>query len=130
MSITHTGHENLTGETGTYRWMAPEVIRHEPYSLNSDVYSFGICLWQLATRCPRPYYEYSPVQAAYAVANGTRPAVPSYVPAYIRKLIVLSWDHDQQKRPSFAYISMFLTHYINATYEVTNSPQHEEMQTF
>ena len=47
-------------------------------------------------------------------ANGTRPVVPSYVPAYIRKLIVLSWDHDQQKRPSFAYISMFLTHYIKS----------------
>lgn len=49
MSIADCGQE-LTAETGTYRYMAPEVIRHESYSSNADVYSFGILLWQLITR--------------------------------------------------------------------------------
>jgi tRNA A-37 threonylcarbamoyl transferase component Bud32 len=49
MSVANTGQE-LTAETGTYRYMAPEVIRHESYSSNADVYSFGILLWQLITR--------------------------------------------------------------------------------
>jgi len=31
---------DLTAETGTYRWMAPEVIRHEPYSYKADIYRF------------------------------------------------------------------------------------------
>ena len=48
MSVALTGQE-LTAETGTYRWMAPEVIKHESYSSNADVYSFGIVLWQLIT---------------------------------------------------------------------------------
>ena len=39
-----------TAETGTYRWMAPEVIRHEAYSFMADVYSFALILWQLITR--------------------------------------------------------------------------------
>ena len=49
MSVANFGQE-LTAETGTYRYMAPEVIRHESYSSNADVYSFGIVLWQLITR--------------------------------------------------------------------------------
>jgi hypothetical protein len=49
MSVANRGQE-LTAETGTYRYMAPEVIRHESYSSNADVYSFGILLWQLITR--------------------------------------------------------------------------------
>lgn len=38
-----------TAETGTYRWMAPEVIEHKPYNCKADVYSFGILLWELLT---------------------------------------------------------------------------------
>lgn len=52
MSVANTGQE-LTAETGTYRYMAPEVIRHESYSSNADVYSFGILLWQLISRYVR-----------------------------------------------------------------------------
>ena len=39
-----------TGETGTYRYMSSEVIRHEPYSTAADVYSFGVVLNELLTR--------------------------------------------------------------------------------
>ncbi|KAJ1290869.1 hypothetical protein BS78_02G276000 [Paspalum vaginatum] len=39
----------MTAETGTYRWMAPEVIEHLPYDHRADVFSFGIVLWELLT---------------------------------------------------------------------------------
>ncbi|XP_048502354.1 serine/threonine-protein kinase STY17 isoform X2 [Beta vulgaris subsp. vulgaris] len=39
----------MTAETGTYRWMAPEVIGHKPYDYKADVFSFGIVLWELLT---------------------------------------------------------------------------------
>jgi serine/threonine protein kinase len=37
----------LTGETGSYRYMAPEVFRHEPYNSRVDVYSFSMIVYQL-----------------------------------------------------------------------------------
>ncbi|MCL7039707.1 hypothetical protein MKW94_005497, partial [Papaver nudicaule] len=39
----------MTAETGTYRWMAPEVINHQPYDQKADVFSFAIVLWELTT---------------------------------------------------------------------------------
>jgi serine/threonine protein kinase len=45
--IETSGH--MTAETGTYRWMAPEVIEHKPYDERADVFSFGVVLWELLT---------------------------------------------------------------------------------
>ena len=52
MYMTQTYHQpqTFTGETGTYRYMSSEVIRHEPYSTAADVYSFGVVLNELLTR--------------------------------------------------------------------------------
>ncbi|KAL8233283.1 hypothetical protein R6Q57_003061 [Mikania cordata] len=40
----------MTAETGTYRWMAPEVIEHRPYNHKADVFSFGIVMWELLAK--------------------------------------------------------------------------------
>jgi serine/threonine protein kinase len=50
--IEQSGH--MTAETGTYRWMAPEVIEHKPYDEKADVFSFGVVLWELLTAKVRP----------------------------------------------------------------------------
>ncbi|EEE66768.1 hypothetical protein OsJ_23489 [Oryza sativa Japonica Group] len=62
---------NMTAETGTYRWMAPEiqlccwskVINHQPYDNKADVFSFAIVLWELITS-KIPYNTMTPLQAA------------------------------------------------------------------
>ena len=41
--------EELTAETGSYRWMAPEVIRHKSYDEKCDVYSFAMLCWEMLT---------------------------------------------------------------------------------
>ncbi|CAI7891299.1 unnamed protein product [Closterium sp. NIES-53] len=58
----------MTAETGTYRWMAPEVVDHRPYTKNVDVYSFGIVLWELCT-VQLPFAGMTAMQAAFAVVN-------------------------------------------------------------
>ena len=44
-----------TAETGTYRYMAPEVIRHQQYDHKCDVYSYGVLLWEVLHRQVRPH---------------------------------------------------------------------------
>ncbi|RWW32147.1 hypothetical protein BHE74_00045375 [Ensete ventricosum] len=56
----------MTAETGTYRWMAPEVINHQHYDHKADVFSFAIVLWELATSRV-PYDNMTPLQAALGV---------------------------------------------------------------
>ncbi|KAE8883530.1 hypothetical protein PF005_g26239 [Phytophthora fragariae] len=95
---------DLTAETGTYRWMAPEVIRHEPYSSKADVYSFGVVLWELLAR-DQPFRGLTPIQAAFAVARQQmRPALPRQTPLKIGELIEHCWHHDPARRPDFGAI--------------------------
>lgn len=46
--------KDMTGKVGTFQWMAPEVINEKSYTEKADVYSFGIILWEIASREP-PY---------------------------------------------------------------------------
>lgn len=118
MSIANAGQE-LTAETGTYRYMAPEVIRHESYSSNADVYSFGVCLWQLISR-EVPFATMLPVQAAYSVAEGRRPVIPDSTPRRLREIISACWDQDAGRRPSFTYIAMALADYAKMAFSPAN----------
>lgn len=94
--------------------MAPEVIRHEAYSTNADVYSFGICLWQLMMR-EVPFAGMTPIQAAFQVAQGARPPIRESIPGPLRDIITSCWQQDSQKRPSFTYLTMTLCSLLNST---------------
>lgn len=97
----------MTSETGTYRWMAPEMIRHEPYNEKVDVYSFGVVLWELFS-CEVPFAGMTPIQAAFAVADKhLRPKCESEyakgvkIPAAWQALIGKCWHKDSHSRPRF-----------------------------
>nr|XP_043629846.1 serine/threonine-protein kinase STY17-like [Erigeron canadensis] len=107
----------FTGETGTYVYMAPEVIRSEPYDEKCDVYSFGIILNELLTG-QYPYIEtdYGPSKIAFQVGEGKiRPALPEHGENIedLIELVQLSWDEDPEYRPSFATITRGLKMIFN-----------------
>lgn len=56
------------GFTGTYRWMAPEMMNEKHHTKKVDVYSFGIILWELLTSLT-PFDDLNAEQAAYAVCH-------------------------------------------------------------
>lgn len=55
------------GFTGTYRWMAPEMIKEKHHTRKVDVYSFGVVMWEILTALV-PFSDMAPEQAAVAVA--------------------------------------------------------------
>ncbi|GFP87339.1 dual specificity protein kinase spla [Phtheirospermum japonicum] len=62
----------MTGETGSYRYMAPEVFKHRKYDKKVDVFSFAMILYEMLEGEP-PLSSYEPYEAARYVAEGHRP---------------------------------------------------------
>ncbi|XP_057516750.1 serine/threonine-protein kinase STY13-like [Amaranthus tricolor] len=102
--------EGMTPETGTYRWMAPEMIQHRPYTQKVDVYSFGIVLWELITGS-LPFQNMTAVQAAFAVVNkGVRPIIPHDCLPVLTEIMTRCWDPNPDVRPPFSDVVKMLEH--------------------
>ncbi|KQK17562.1 serine/threonine-protein kinase HT1 [Brachypodium distachyon] len=110
-SCLETRCQATKGNKGTYRWMAPEMIKEKPYTRKVDVYSFGIVLWELTT-CLLPFQGMTPVQAAYAASEkNLRPPLSSSCPPVLNNLIKRCWSANPARRPEFSYIVSVLDKY-------------------
>ncbi|KAI3956632.1 hypothetical protein MKW92_034361 [Papaver armeniacum] len=112
--------EMMTAETGTYRWMAPELYstvtlrqgEKKHYNNKVDVYSFGIVLWELLTN-RMPFEGMSNLQAAYAAAfKQMRPSLSEDIPPDLAFIVQSCWVEDANVRPSFSQIIRMLNTYL------------------
>eukprot|EP00549_Striatella_unipunctata_P026074 CAMPEP_0118719814 /NCGR_PEP_ID=MMETSP0800-20121206/29730_1 /TAXON_ID=210618 ORGANISM="Striatella unipunctata, Strain CCMP2910" /NCGR_SAMPLE_ID=MMETSP0800 /ASSEMBLY_ACC=CAM_ASM_000638 /LENGTH=107 /DNA_ID=CAMNT_0006627317 /DNA_START=323 /DNA_END=646 /DNA_ORIENTATION=- len=89
----------MTHGVGTACWLAPEVIKHARSSKYSDVYGFGIVLWELAT-CEEVYRGLETTQIIAQVANDhLRPPVPPDCPW--KDVMVKCWAENPFDRLDF-----------------------------
>ncbi|XP_071710322.1 serine/threonine-protein kinase STY13-like [Rutidosis leptorrhynchoides] len=121
--------EMMTAETGTYRWMAPELYstvtlkqgEKKHYNHKVDAYSFAIVLWELIQN-KMPFEGMSNLQAAYAAAfKNVRPSADD-LPEDLALIVTSCWKEDPNARPNFTQIIQMLLHYLSTT---TNSPPSE-----
>ncbi|CAN8257763.1 unnamed protein product [Cochlearia groenlandica] len=121
----------MTAETGTYRWMAPEVIAHKPYSHKADVFSYAIVLWELLTG-DIPYAFLTPLQAAVGVVQkGLRPKIPKKTNPKVKELLERCWHKEAEQRPDFEEIVETLQQIMNEVpYEEEDSGKDKHFLSF
>jgi len=100
---------NLTGMTGSPRYMAPEVAREEPYNKSCDVYSFSILVWQMMSM-QTPFEVYTTRKFAATVWNEPhkRPFMDDTWPLSLKVMIQRGWSANWKERLTFGQITSIL----------------------
>ena len=91
----------LTGNTGSLRFMAPEVALNEPYGFSSDMYSFGLTLWQMmAMEEPFDAITGRETFVDLVAKNGARPMIEDTWGGPLVDVLKSCWHGDLTKRPT------------------------------
>uniref|UniRef100_A0A8D2LVA8 Protein kinase domain-containing protein n=1 Tax=Varanus komodoensis TaxID=61221 RepID=A0A8D2LVA8_VARKO len=98
------------------KWMAPESIFECVYTFESDVWSYGILLWELFSLGSSPYPG-MPVDSKFykRIKEGYRMFSPEFAPAEIYEIMRSCWDADPVKRPTFKQIVQLIEQQISDT---------------
>jgi len=105
---------DLSGNTGTPRFMAPEVMKRKPYNFKVDVYSFTIMFWEMMA-LEKPYQGMDGEAVRECVAlKSERPPIPDHWPENIAKLFKRGWAKKVDHRPAIGDIHLCLAHLLES----------------
>lgn len=90
------------------RWMSPESLKDGIFSSASDVFSYGVVLWEMATLASQPYQGFSNDQVLRFVIDGGVMERPENCPDKLYKVMQKCWQHRPSARPTFMEIIRFL----------------------
>jgi serine/threonine protein kinase len=91
------------------RWMAPESISDRQFSAASDVWSFGVLVWEMFHPTKLPFENYDNLACVSKVNEGLRLPIPRGSPSIVAKIMKACWHKNPNKRPSFLVISTLLS---------------------
>ncbi|XP_047137660.1 ephrin type-A receptor 3-like isoform X1 [Hydra vulgaris] len=86
------------------RWTSPEAIQFKKFTTASDVWSYGIVLWEIMSYGERPYWEWSNLEVLNKVNSGYRLPPPMGCPRVVHDLMLNCWEKERSKRPLFSVI--------------------------
>nr|XP_021532815.1 ephrin type-A receptor 10 [Aotus nancymaae] len=90
-------------------WAAPETLQFGHFSSASDVWSFGIIMWEVMAFGERPYWDMSGQDVIKAVEDGFRLPPPRNCPTLLHRLMLDCWQKDPGERPRFSQIHSILS---------------------
>ncbi|XP_066269271.1 tyrosine-protein kinase receptor Tie-1-like [Branchiostoma lanceolatum] len=97
-------YERTTKTRLPVRWMAPESLFHRKYTTKSDVWAFGVLLWEIVTLGATPYPGMSKREVMDGVQQGYRMDKPIHCDGKLYTLMLNCWDADPARRPEFRQI--------------------------
>jgi len=96
-------------ENRPVRWLALESLIHKVYTLSSDVWSFGVVLWELESFGGLPYADIDDFEMETSLSDGYRLSRPLSCPDYLYSLMVRCWHYSPHHRPTFIKLRKHLT---------------------
>ncbi|KFQ52047.1 Ephrin type-A receptor 8, partial [Nestor notabilis] len=93
-----------TGGKIPIRWTAPEAIAFRKFSSASDVWSYGIVMWEVLAYGERPYWNMTNRDVINSVEEGYRLPAPMGCPTTLHQLMLDCWQKDRSERPRFSQI--------------------------
>uniref|UniRef100_A0A2K6TQJ7 Tyrosine-protein kinase n=1 Tax=Saimiri boliviensis boliviensis TaxID=39432 RepID=A0A2K6TQJ7_SAIBB len=99
------------------KWYAPECINYYKFSSKSDVWSFGVLMWEAFSYGQKPYRGMKGSEVTAMLEKGERMGCPAGCPREMYDLMNLCWTYDVENRPGFAAVELRLRNYY---YDVVN----------
>uniref|UniRef100_A0A8C9PN79 Tyrosine-protein kinase n=1 Tax=Spermophilus dauricus TaxID=99837 RepID=A0A8C9PN79_SPEDA len=91
------------------KWSPPEVFHFNKYSSKSDVWSFGVLMWEVFTEGKMPFENKSNLQVVEAISNGFRLYRPHLAPMAVYEVMYSCWHETPKGRPAFTELLQVLT---------------------
>jgi len=98
---------------GVIPYMAPEVLSKKLYTKKSDIYSFGMIMWEHTTGKKPFHYREHDQYLMLDILKGERPQITNDTPEFYAELMKKCWDHNPENRPTAKEIWDFLWEYFH-----------------
>lgn len=119
---TYTAH---AGAKFPIKWTAPEGLAFNRFSTKSDVWAFGVLLWELATFGMSPYPGVDLTEVYHLLEKGYRMERPPGTPPEIHKLMLKCWQWDPKDRPTFKEIHYKLENMFDMSTSINEEVEKE-----
>ncbi|XP_070563735.1 muscle, skeletal receptor tyrosine protein kinase-like [Ptychodera flava] len=100
----HAHYKGTEGDAIPIRWTAPEAVIHNEFTTYSDVWSYGVLLWEIFTYALQPYYGISHTEVIRHVQSGQILQCPDNAPEEIYQFMKMCWRMLPMDRPSFSTV--------------------------
>ncbi|XP_057678516.1 tyrosine-protein kinase SRK2 [Corythoichthys intestinalis] len=105
-------YEAKEGTKFPVKWTAPEAIRTNIFTIKSDVWSFGILLYEIMTFGKMPYPDMTNYQVVQQLPQGYRMPCPQQCPKVLYEIMLDCWKENEQDRPTFETLQWKLEEYF------------------
>uniref|UniRef100_A0A672PYA9 non-specific protein-tyrosine kinase n=1 Tax=Sinocyclocheilus grahami TaxID=75366 RepID=A0A672PYA9_SINGR len=87
------------------KWMAPESINFRRFTVASDVWMFGVCMWEIMSRGKQPFHWLDNRDVINQLEQGNRLPKPDQCPPALYSLMTRCWSYDPPERPTFTELA-------------------------
>jgi len=107
-------YRKVESEKVPVKWLAPECLQKKLFTHESDVWSYGVVVWEVFSHGTTPYAGMTGLETAMAVGIGSRLPQPRDCPDEVYQLVLRMWSFDPEQRVSVAEIQDSLVHALTA----------------